>query len=158
MHIEALKREDKKEILPLHKPKTSLDEEETEESSEPSVFLTETKVETKAKPSGRVQVKPKSGDVQKLDRELTEAKSPEAPKPQLDMKTVKTKTRSEVSDASSEEKEAEKKKNNWDSYLMSLLSENTANWIVYERTAAGSQEREKLEALLKVSMTIFLWL
>ena len=158
MHIEALKREDKKEILSLHKPKTSLDEEETEDSSEPSVFLTETKVETKAKPSSRVQVKPKSGDVQKLDRELTEAKSPEPPKPKLDMKTVKTKTRSEVSDASSEEKEAEKKKNNWDSYLMSLLSENTANWIVYERTAAGSQEREKLEALLKVSMTIFLWL
>ena len=39
--------------------------------------------------------------------------------------------------------------NDWDAYLMSIISSNTASWIVYERTPAGSQDREKLETLLK---------
>ena len=140
MHIEALKREEKRETHLMLKPKkTSLDdlEEETEESSEPSVFLTETKPLSKEQTKSTI----------KPDRKLTETQFEAKAIPEV--KVVKVKTRSDASVVSSEVEE-EKKGNHWDAYLMSLLSKNTANWIVYEKTSLGSNEREKLVPLLKV--------
>ena len=150
MHIEALKREEKKETHLLYKAKkTSLDETEEFSESEPSIFLTETKIAAKTKPLSKDQIKQASKDsVLKPDKHLTEIK--EEPKVIPEMKAVKAKATSEVSEVSTEEPEVEKKGNHWDAFLMSMLSQNTANWIVYEKTAVGSQEREKLVPLLKV--------
>lgn len=148
MHKEALKREEKKQIQALAKSKkTSLDEltEEAEESSEPSVFLTETKVEPKAKPSEKVQVKPKAEEATKFDKKLTVIEEVKH-----EVKSVKARTKSEISETFTEEEEGKKKTDDWDSYLMSVLSQNTAKWLVYNRTQVGTQERERLEALLKV--------
>ena len=149
MHLEALKREEKKQVQALPKPKKSLDEvtEETEESTEPSVFLTETKLEPRAKPSEMVQVKPREEEAVKTERKVTEIT------PEVEEKhEVKVKIKSEVSGTLTEEEVKKGAGNNWDSYLMSLLSQNTANWLVYNRTQAGSLERDKLETLLKVNV------
>ena len=151
MHLEALKREEKKEVPALPKPKQSLDEltEESEESTEPSVFLTETKLDTKAKPSAKVQVKVRGEEAVKIERQVTEIKPEVEEKDEV--KEIKVKTKSEVSGTVTEEELKKGTGNNWDSYLMSLLSQNTANWLVYNRTQAGSMERDKLEALVKVN-------
>ena len=164
MHLEALKREEKKQVLALPRPKsTSIDEgtEETESSTEPSVFLTETKLETKpkppeskAKPSEKAHVKAKGEEPVKIERQVTEVKSEIEEKDET-TKEVKVKTKSEVSGTLTEEEVKKEKGNHWDSYLMSLLSQNTANWLVYNRTAAGSMEREKLEALVKVNVFLY---
>lgn len=126
MHIEALKRQELREIqrkiIEKHrKAQAGLEEKpEGEEGEEKpvteSVFLTETSEIKKTAPTEPSTI-------------------PTAIAPSHEEKKV-TKISGE------EPKEPEEKRgNDWDAYLMSLISSNTANWIVYEKTPAGSKDR-----------------
>ncbi|KAL4231204.1 HEAT repeat-containing protein 4 [Mactra antiquata] len=133
MHVEALKRQELREIQRkiIEKHLAQKTQEEKEDGEEPtdSVFLTETKVD-----------------------EASEVPTTTVPEPEtvpvIEELPMTEKTVSKTSVIEVDEPE-EKRGNDWDAYLMSLVSSNTANWIVYERTPAGSKEREKLENLLK---------
>ncbi|XP_060595214.1 HEAT repeat-containing protein 4-like isoform X6 [Ruditapes philippinarum] len=139
MHFEALKREELREIqkriqekqIMLERVEEQIEErEEGDDTEREGVFLTETKPEKK------------SATV-KTETALTTAVSEK--EPIVEMKS--TRKASTLQEDVTEE--TEKRGNDWDAYLMSIISSNTANWIVYEKTPAGAQDREKLENLLK---------
>ncbi|XP_053407054.1 uncharacterized protein LOC123546772 isoform X2 [Mercenaria mercenaria] len=140
MHLEAIKREELREIQKRIQEKQRVlerveekIEQDTEEgrTERESVFLTETKPET-------------ISSTQKTEATLPATFS-ETVEPTVTWKST-TKTTTDHEDITEPK---EKRGNDWDAYLMSIISSNTANWIVYERTPAGAQDREKLQNLLK---------
>ncbi|XP_052772793.1 HEAT repeat-containing protein 4-like isoform X2 [Mya arenaria] len=155
MHYEALKREQLREIqtriIEKHRAleREGIDEDERESKSEDDegkdgFFITQTKQKTAPKPG--VEEKPST----------TERKVPPLPleTPTAVRKASVTKSQGKTAAellAEDEDKKEQKEKtgNDWDSYVMSLVSKNTANWIVYEKTPSGTHDREKLETLLK---------
>lgn len=132
MHIEALKREGLKDIqkriaekqMALEMVEENLEEQlEEEETEREGVFLTETKP---AKLPETQQTEAQAGTSGTVAIEATA------------MLRSPTKTTSRVEEI---DELKEKHENNWDAYVMSMISSNTANWIVYERTPAGTHDR-----------------
>lgn len=130
MHLEAVKREELREIQKriIEKQRALERVEEIVEADieggereTKGIFLTETKPEKTSLT---------------LETETTLPLTvTESVKPTVTQKTL-TKTTSVI-----EELQKEKRGNDWDAYVMSIISSNTANWIVYERTPTGAKDR-----------------
>lgn len=146
MHFEALKREELREIQRRIQAKEQALEKVNEDGEEPGekgaddekegIFLTETK-----------PLKDKDSSKQKVElKEPPEKVSEPADTFRSTRMTIRSKSQAKTAAellAEDEEKAVKKEKhgNEWDAYVMSLLSVNTANWIVYERTPAGAEDR-----------------
>lgn len=132
MHLEALKRQEYKEIQRqlIEKQRALLKDEEgiehfkEEETEREGVFLTEAKTERRPV-SLIIQTKETTALSDAEEHTATVKPAP---------KTVSTVTIEPAEDQ-------EKRGNDWDAYVMSLISTNTANWIVYEKTPQGTRDR-----------------
>ena len=142
MHFEAVKREELREIqrrivekeqalVEDVKEEEEAEEEEEEEGERTGVFITEP---IPAKSKKRVELK-------EPEKPVEPPETTRSTKMTIRSKSY-TRTAAELL-AEDEEKAVKKEKfgNEWDAYVMSLLSTNTANWIVYEKTPAGAEDR-----------------
>ncbi|XP_052225265.1 HEAT repeat-containing protein 4-like isoform X2 [Dreissena polymorpha] len=163
MHIEALKREQLREIqqriIEKHRAlergepiaedtiKESLEEEQ--EPREGGFFLTE----TKPSKTSRVELDKADKPSKTAEDKAKDKKSLSVPRPSIGRSSAsKSHSRTAAEIQAEDEDKKEKKKsqgNNWDAYVISLLSMNTANHLVYEKTAPGTAMREKLENMVK---------
>lgn len=147
MHFEAVRREELREIQrrilekeqaleKVDEDKEEAEDKEDEGEEQTGVFLTESKT---GKPQKKTQLKVEV----KEPAEKTEDPPETVRSTRMTIRSKsQAKTAAELL-AEDEEKAVKKEKhgNEWDSYVMSLLSKNTANWIVYERTPAGAEDR-----------------
>lgn len=151
MHFEAVKREELREIqrrilakeLALEEVAEEEEKPEGEEGDEekkPGVFLTETKQEKeKLKQEQKTESKEPT-----VVTEKASVKPPETVRSTIMTRRSKNQPKTAAELLAEDEAKAEKKEkhgNEWDSYVMSMLSVNTANWIVYEKTPAGAEDR-----------------
>jgi len=155
MHAEALKREQlraiQQRIIETHNAQKlkeqesgrTDDGEEESEKEKSGIFITETQQDDNESEETREAEEAEEKDkVPKL--RLKKPPKVETAKMIRKASALKTQTKTAAELLAEDEEKKEQKErvgNDWDSYLMSLLSNNTATWIVYERTPAGSQDR-----------------
>lgn len=131
MHIEALKREELKDIqkqitekqMALELVDENLEQQLTGgETEREGVFLTETKP-LKLPETLQTKAQATTGSTEAIDATV------------MLKSQMKTSRNGQLYDTK------EVQENDWDAYVMSMISSNTANWIVYERTPAGTHDR-----------------